>query len=87
MKNLLLLAALPLVTSCAVFRPLLIGHDSKQLYCPPSVMEPCDPLYYPTEGVDIGDLASKWGNQYNICQFKQKVLIECINNYEKGDGK
>ena len=36
---------------------------------------------------DDHDLASKWGNQYNICQFKQKVLIECINNYEKGDGK
>lgn len=49
------------------------------LWCPPSAMEVCTP---PSLSKNVKMYAKGLTIDYLVCQYKQRVLAECISKYE-----
>lgn len=53
------------------------------LWCPPSAMEYCYDLKEVAPSTAVKPFTKGVVIDYGICKFKQKVLADCITQYEK----
>lgn len=55
------------------------------LWCPPSAMVECDPIKEVNLSTAVKPFAVDLIGNYGVCKFKQKVLADCITQYEAKD--
>lgn len=86
MRVVVLALALAALTGCGFTKRLFVAQsDPRPVWCPPSVMEPCESLK-PPESADDRDFkaaARGWLESYRICKFKQSVVADCIIKYNE----
>lgn len=70
--------------SCAIGRRLFVAQsDDRPVWCPESVMEPCESLKPPASAADedFKAAARSWIEDYKVCKLKQEILAQCIEKF------
>ena len=85
-KLIVLIAVSSVLTSCSIGRRLFVAQsDDKPVWCPPSVLEPCEALKPPasTSDEDFKAAARSWIEDYKVCKLKQQIVADCIEQHNQ----
>ena len=75
-----------LLCGCGFTKRLFVAQsDPRPVWCPPSVMEPCEGLKPPASAsdVDFKAAAADWIQSYKVCKLKQQIIADCVEQHNQ----
>jgi hypothetical protein len=75
-----------LLCGCGFTKRLFVAQsDPRPVWCPPSVLEPCESLKPPASAADADFKAAArgWIEEYKACRLKQEILADCVAKYNE----